>query len=100
MLDAAYEEGQSWSGGREGGVNSRICPRSPAVATKREPWDLLPGGRRDGWVGYRRGLREKPRGLRYGPLCHWGKDCLRVYGSTGRAGDEATMALRVGKRPC
>ena len=56
MLDAAREEGRSWSGGREGGVNSRICPRSPAVATKREPWGLLPGGRRDGWVGYRHGL--------------------------------------------
>ena len=56
MLDAAREEGRRWSGGREGGVNSRICPRSPAVATKREPWDLLPGGRGDGWVGYRGGL--------------------------------------------
>ena len=53
MLDAACEEGRSWSGGREGGANSRIRPRSPAVATKREPWGLLPGGRRGMWVGYR-----------------------------------------------
>ena len=58
MLDAACEEGQSWSGGREGGVNSRICPRSPAVATKREPWGLLPGGRRGGWVGHRCSLLQ------------------------------------------
>ena len=61
MLDVACEESKAGVVvGREGmAMCSHLC--SPVVATKREPWDLLPGGRRGRWVGYRCSLRGKPR---------------------------------------